>query len=157
MLKHANKQVLFSVTKKDLIIEYFRASGPGGQKVNKTSSACRIKHLASGAIGESREERHQPANRKIAFNRLVKSDKFQRWVRIQAAMVEQGFRDVEDKVDRAMRPENLEVVYQTRYTCDTCCKTEMVVTSDPNHRPDWIGYDDKKKDEHYCKDCLGER
>ena len=66
------KELLFSVTKKDFELQFFRAGGKGGQKQNKTSSACRIVHKASGATGESREQRQQIANKKLAFQRLIK-------------------------------------------------------------------------------------
>jgi len=61
------KTKLFSVTEKDLEWTYFRATGPGGQKVNKTSSACRVVHTPSGVTAESREERQQIQNRRIAL------------------------------------------------------------------------------------------
>ena len=64
----AKKELLFSLTKKDFVVETFRAGGKGGQKQNKTDSGVRIKHPASGAVAESREERSQHQNKKIAFN-----------------------------------------------------------------------------------------
>lgn len=102
------KELLFSVTKNDLRIDYFCAGGPGGQHQNKTSSACRITHVASGAVGESREERHQAMNKKIAFQRLVKSNTFQVWLKRKTseALMEET---VEQKVDRMMHPSNLRV------------------------------------------------
>ena len=100
------KELLFSVTKKDLRIEYFCAGGPGGQHQNKTSSACRITHPESGAVGESREERHQHMNQKIAFRRLVNSPRFQTWLKIRAAEALTG-ETVEQKVDRMLAPRNL--------------------------------------------------
>jgi protein subunit release factor B len=100
---------LFSITKKDLDIQYFRAGKHGGQKGDKTSSACRIRHLASGAEGLSRDERSKEQNRKIAFRRLVESDKFKAWLRLEAAARLQGYRDLEDKIDELMKPENIKV------------------------------------------------
>lgn len=81
------KEKLFSVTKKDFRVDYFRAGGKGGQHQNKTSSACRITHLESGAVGESREQRSQPQNKKIAFKRCIESETFQRWLKIKTAQV----------------------------------------------------------------------
>jgi protein subunit release factor A len=51
-------------------IETFRASGPGGQHVNKTESAVRLKHLPSGLIVTSREERSQHRNKAICLKKL---------------------------------------------------------------------------------------
>ena len=76
---------LFSVTKDDLRWEYFRAGGPGGQKQNKTSSACRVTHDESGAVGECREFRSQRQNRVGAFSRMATSPTFQAWIRKKAA------------------------------------------------------------------------
>jgi len=55
---------------KDLVISYFKSSGPGGQKKNKTESAVRIQHLPSGIIVTATESRSQFINRQMALNRL---------------------------------------------------------------------------------------
>ncbi len=105
-------ELLFSITKKDLRIDTFRSGGKGGQGQNTTDSGVRIVHIASNAVGESRTERSQYQNKKLALQRLVKSREFQSWVRLQSAMVLQGYKDVEDKVDKMlMRPENLKVEF----------------------------------------------
>src|SRR5262249_3895421 len=51
-------------------VDTYRASGPGGQKRNKTSSAVRIRHLPSGIIVIAEESRSQHENRIRALRRL---------------------------------------------------------------------------------------
>src|SRR3954449_1323920 len=52
------------------LVDTYRASGPGGQKRNKTSSAVRIRHQPSGLIVIAEESRSQHDNRAKAFKRL---------------------------------------------------------------------------------------
>ena len=53
-------------------VETFRSSGPGGQHVNKTESAVRLRHLPSGVVVTSREERSQYRNKAICLQKLRK-------------------------------------------------------------------------------------
>jgi len=72
-------QLLFSVTKKDLIRQTFRSGGKGGQNQNKVESGVRFIHPPSGARGEARDSRDQGRNERSAFLRLIHTPEFQSW------------------------------------------------------------------------------
>jgi peptide chain release factor len=55
----------------DVVFEAMRASGPGGQHVNKTESAVRATHKPTGLVATAREERSQAMNKKLALARLA--------------------------------------------------------------------------------------
>lgn len=106
------KQLLFSVSRKDLRIETYRGSGKGGQHRNKTDSAVRITHLESGAVAHSEDERSQHQNKKKAFERLVNTKEFQLWHKKKAAEVMGVIKTPEQiakEVDEAMAKENLKI------------------------------------------------
>jgi hypothetical protein len=149
-----DKQRLFSVTRKDLVLRFFRAGGKGGQKQNKTSSACRIAHPESGAVGESREERSQTQNRKNALRRLVEHPRFKLWVKMKAAAILQGFRDVEHKVEMLMRPANLKVEYLQIYTCDDCGAKSEPRSGGPPEDWDTCPGNPQENATHRCRDCI---
>jgi protein subunit release factor B len=53
-------------------VETFCSSGPGGQHVNKTESAVRLRHLPSGVVVTSQQERSQYRNKAICLEELRK-------------------------------------------------------------------------------------
>ncbi len=56
--------------KRQVVVEPYRSSGPGGQRKNKTETAVRLTHLPSGITVVATEHRSQARNRELAFERL---------------------------------------------------------------------------------------
>ncbi len=96
----AEKTRLFAVGENDLVWEFFRCGGKGGQKQNKTSSGARVRHEASGAVAESREQRQQIQNRRTALKRLAEDPRFIAWVRMEAATMMDGVSDPNLRIEQ---------------------------------------------------------
>jgi len=102
------KEKLFTLSKKDFEVQTFCSGGPGGQHQNKTSSGVRIIHKNSGAVGESRTERSQHINKKLAFERLIENPKFKVWLNRKVFEI-QSQKTIEQKVNEQMDAKNIQL------------------------------------------------
>lgn len=125
------KQLLFSITPAECELQTFTVHGPGGGGKDTSNTGVRYIHRPSGAVGEAREERSQPANKRAAWKRLASHPKMQQWIKLEAAK-RAGQPSVDELVERAMEPHNLKVeVRQEGRWCETNLEVNSRDSSGP--------------------------
>ena len=116
-------EIEIEIADDDLRIDVFRASGKGGQHVNKTSSAVRLTHLPSGIVVSCQQERSQHKNKLTAF-KMLKARLYER------AVAERDAKKAEvdkQKTDIAWGNQIRSYVFQP-YTLVNDHRTELKVT-----------------------------
>lgn len=103
------KEPLFSLTRKDFRIDYYKGTGKGGQKRNKTENCCRVTHLSSGAVGRGEEGRSKVHNQKVAFKRMAQTAEFQSWLRFKITQVTGRHAEIEAYIQSTTMPEFIKV------------------------------------------------
>lgn len=107
-----DKMIRLGIREEDIVERFVRASGHGGQKVNKTSSCVYLKHVPSGIEVKCQEERSQVLNRFLA--RRILADKIERLILGRQSAEDQRIQKIRRQKRRRSRRAQLQVLEQKR-------------------------------------------
>jgi protein subunit release factor B len=105
------RELLFSVTKKDLKIEYFSGTGAGGQHRNKHQNCVRMYHPESGVRVTGQSHKERASNMAEAFKNLTRSSYFKTWQVWKINEMQTG-KTLKQLVEESMDDKNLKVEYK---------------------------------------------
>jgi len=113
VLPEIDDEIEIDIDEADLRVDTFRASGAGGQHVNKTSSAVRMTHIPTGIVVQCQSERSQHKNRSSALKVL------------KARLFERAEREKEAKVD-ALRGDQMNIGFGSQIRSYTLNPTQRI-------------------------------
>jgi peptide chain release factor 2 len=117
-----DEEINVEIRDEDIKMDVFRASGAGGQHVNKTSSAVRLTHIPTGLIAASQQERSQHKNRATAM-KMLKNKLYQ--VELQKQLAKKAEFDA-NKMDISFGSQIRSYVFQP-YTMVNDHRTELKI------------------------------
>ncbi len=120
VLPELDDSIVVEINPDDLKTDVYRASGAGGQHVNKTSSAVRITHIPTGIIVACQNERSQFQNRDMAMKML------------KAKLLELMEREQQEKMNQ-IQGEQLDIAWGSQIRSYVFCPYTMVKDHRTNH------------------------
>ena len=117
-----DEEINIEIREEDIKMDVFRASGAGGQHVNKTSSAVRLTHIPTGVVAASQQERSQHKNRATAM-KMLKNKLYQ--IELQKQLAKKAEFDA-TKMDISFGSQIRSYVFQP-YTMVNDHRTELKV------------------------------
>lgn len=103
------RQPLISVSIKDCEFSFSKGTGKGGQARNKSMAACHCTHIPSGATAYSQNGRSQVENKKDSFLKMIRTKKFQSWLKLESLKKLGKEKELNDKIDDMLKSRYLKI------------------------------------------------